>query len=133
MKTTAVFNLKGGVAKTTTVINMAAILAERDKRVLCIDADPQANLTQFYGYKDPDKTVGNTLAQLLNLDAEGRSDWCEDYIYATGVSGVELLPDGTILCTTYIKLFPDDRLQSVACTRFRISETDKLAAGVLGN
>ena len=51
----------------------------------------------------------------------------------TGYSGVELLPDGTILCTTYIKLFPDDRLQSVACTRFRISETDKLAAGVLGN
>jgi hypothetical protein len=45
----------------------------------------------------------------------------------TGYSGVELLPDGTILCTTYIKLFPDDRLQSVACTRFRISETDKLA------
>ena len=51
----------------------------------------------------------------------------------TGYSGVELLPDGTILCTTYIKLFPDDRLQSVACTRFRISETDKLAAGVLAN
>ena len=92
MRTTAVFNLKGGVAKTTTVINMAAILAERDKRVLCIDADPQANLTQFYGYKDPEKTVGNTLAQLLDLDAEGRSDWCEDYIYATNVPGVELLP-----------------------------------------
>ena len=31
----------------------------------------------------------------------------------TGYSGVELLPDGTILCTTYIKLFPDNRLQSV--------------------
>ena len=46
----------------------------------------------------------------------------------TGYSGVELLPDGTILCTTYIKLFPDDRLQSVACTRFRIEETDRLAA-----
>ena len=45
----------------------------------------------------------------------------------TGYSGVELLPDGTILCTTYIKLFPDDRLQSVACTRFRIEETDRLA------
>ena len=49
--------------------------------------------------------------------------WCGD----TGYSGVELLPDGTILCTTYIKLYPDDRLQSVACTRFRIAETDRLA------
>lgn len=92
MKTTAVFNFKGGTAKTTTVINMAQILVERGKRVLCIDADPQANLTQFYGYKDPEKTVECTLAQLLDLDAEGRSDWCEDYIYATGVPGVELLP-----------------------------------------
>jgi len=40
---------------------------------------------------------------------------------------VELLPDGTILCTTYVKLFPDDRKQSVVATRFRISETDALA------
>ena len=45
----------------------------------------------------------------------------------TGYSGVELLPDGTILCTTYVKMFPDERLQSVACTRFRISETDRMA------
>ena len=55
------------------------------------------------------------------------------WIGDTGYSGVELLPDGTILCTTYVKLFPDARLQSVACTRFRISETDKLAAEVLAN
>ena len=102
MRTTAIFNLKGGVAKTTTVINMAAILAERDKHILVIDADPQANLTQFYGYKDPEKTVGNTLAQLLNLDAEGRSDWCEDYVYATSVPGVELLPASLDLLTADI-------------------------------
>ena len=50
MKTIAICNLKGGVAKTTTVVNLAAILAaERGKNVLVIDADSQANSTSFLG------------------------------------------------------------------------------------
>lgn len=92
MKTTAFMNIKGGVGKSTTVINVAAILAERGKRVLVIDGDPQCNLTQFFGFRDPDKTVGNTLAQLLDLDAEGRSDWADDYVYETFMPGISLVP-----------------------------------------
>ena len=46
-----------------------------------------------------------------------------------GYSGVELLPDGTILCTTYLKYWPDGRRHSVVSTHFRIEETDALAAG----
>lgn len=50
MRTIAICNLKGGVAKTTTVVNLAAILAaERGKNVLVIDADSQANATSFLG------------------------------------------------------------------------------------
>lgn len=50
MRTTAILNLKGGVAKTATTINMAAILAkDYRKQVLVVDADSQANTTEFLG------------------------------------------------------------------------------------
>lgn len=55
MKTIAICNLKGGVAKTVTTVNLAAILAkDHGKRVLVVDADSQANATEFFG-GDPEK------------------------------------------------------------------------------
>ena len=92
MRTITVINLKGGVGKTTTVINMAALLALADWRVLCIDCDPQANLSWFFGARDPETLKENTTAQLLNLDDEGRSDVIEDYIRDTQLPGVSLIP-----------------------------------------
>lgn len=47
-----------------------------------------------------------------------------------GYSGVELLPNGEIVCTTYIKYWPDARKHSVVSTRFRIDETDETFAGI---
>jgi chromosome partitioning protein len=47
-------NQKGGVAKTTTTLNLAVAFAEKGHRVLCIDLDPQGNLTMSQGI-DPDK------------------------------------------------------------------------------
>src|SRR5215203_4710521 len=45
----AFFNQKGGTAKTTSTLNVAAALAERGRRVLAIDLDPQASLTMATG------------------------------------------------------------------------------------
>ncbi|MBA2569446.1 MAG: ParA family protein [Actinobacteria bacterium] len=42
-------NQKGGVAKTTSTLNLAAALAEKEMRVLCVDMDPQGNLTMSQG------------------------------------------------------------------------------------
>ena len=67
MRTIAVVNLKGGVAKTTTVINVAAVLAKDYKQaVLVIDADSQCNTTEFFG-GDP---AGGSLAELLRAEPD---------------------------------------------------------------
>ena len=62
MRTLALMNQKGGVGKTTTTVNLGAALAERGKRVLLIDLDPQAHLTINYGI---DPAEGETLYDLM--------------------------------------------------------------------
>ncbi len=59
-------NQKGGVAKTTTTLNLAVAFAESGHRVLCIDLDPQGNLTMSQGI-DPDK-VETSLYDVLVHD-----------------------------------------------------------------
>lgn len=114
MRTTTVINLKGGVGKTTTVISMAAVLAMSGKRVLCIDVDPQANLTGFFGIRDAERTCSATTAQLLNLDAPGRSDQIEDYIVETQIPGVSLIPASIELIRADIASITGDRRRVTA-------------------
>ncbi|MFZ0384037.1 MAG: AAA family ATPase [Solirubrobacteraceae bacterium] len=56
-------NQKGGVAKTTTTLNLAVAFAEEGHRILCVDMDPQGNLTMSQGI-DPD-TLGKSMFDVL--------------------------------------------------------------------
>ncbi len=97
IRTTAIVNLKGGVAKTTTTVNLAAILArDHDARVLVIDADSQCNTTEFYGAEND----GTTLAHILR-DApcyESPEAAAVLAIQATKHRNVDLIPaDDTLM------------------------------------
>ena len=61
MKMLAVYHNKGGVGKTTTVINLAAALTKKGKRVLVIDLDSQANTTFAVGLVKFNDEVSDTL------------------------------------------------------------------------
>ncbi len=57
----AICNHKGGVGKTTSVINIGAGLSRMKQNVLLIDLDPQANLSQSYGIEKPESTIYDVL------------------------------------------------------------------------
>ena len=85
MRKISIINLKGGVGKTITAVNMASILAKDfGQNVLVIDADPQANATRFYGLGQDVNTVAGIL--------DGLCDDYDDFIYDTRQPGVWCVP-----------------------------------------
>lgn len=94
MRTIAIMNLKGGVGKTITALNLADVLRRAGRRVVLVDCDGQMSLTRFYFPDlDPDNTA--TVADVLQGEAE--PVWIENTIPVDSAGLVELLPASSAL------------------------------------
>lgn len=85
-KVIAIANQKGGVGKTTTAINLAASLAVLEKKVLIIDADPQANTTSGLNFS-PDNDEKRTIYEVMI----GTID-IQDALIQTEIPDLQMIP-----------------------------------------
>lgn len=104
-KIIAITNQKGGVGKTTTAVNLSALVAESGKRVLLVDIDPQGNATSGLGKSDTDD---NTVYEVLLGEAAAR-----DAVVPTGFGGLDLMPTSIELAGAEIELVSVDRREGL--------------------
>ncbi|HJD55626.1 MAG TPA: AAA family ATPase [Rickettsia endosymbiont of Pyrocoelia pectoralis] len=97
VKIISIVNQKGGVAKTTTTVNLATALAAMDKKVLVIDLDPQGNSSTGFGINQQQRknTIYQALTNLIKL---------KDAIIFTGIPNLEIVPSNANLSAAELDL-----------------------------
>ncbi|ARD86104.1 chromosome partitioning protein ParA [Rickettsia bellii] len=97
VKVISVVNQKGGVAKTTTTVNLATALAAMDKKVLVIDLDPQGNSSTGFGVSQQQRknTIYQALTNIIKL---------KDTIISTDIPNLEIITSNTNLSAAELDL-----------------------------